>query len=194
MPNFKLTGKSFLTILLYSSTTSRPTEFNQEISGRTRITKMGYLFKMEFLDKFMHDVDPSLIEFPSFEPWHYGPFSIDMMNDLEFLINQGYIDVKRETNAATAEEIAEYVYWIEEDSPYDSSIYLEPIYALAESKGLLKGQQFWNDLSVNQRNIIIEFKSSLVSAPLNRILSYLYTKYENSGQLDKSLIKDKYLH
>jgi len=39
----------------------------------------------------------------------------------------------------------------------------------------------------------MEFKKVLNRASLNRILEYIYKKYQKEGYIDKSLIRERYL-
>lgn len=186
----KLTGKKFLLLLLYTPTSR--TQYNTPIHGRTRLVKMGFLFKMEILKDFQNDANIECVEFPEFEAWKYGPFSKVLVNDLEFLVAQGYIDVSSGNNPPLPEELYEYKTWYENIDDYDGNEYSEEVFSLAQDKGIEKAKVLWNELTKNQIDILIKFKDKLVNISLERILEYVYNKYKEAGFIEKSLIKERF--
>lgn len=186
----KLTGKKFLLILLYSP--AEKDSFNIPISGRTRLMKMGFLFEQEVLQDFKKDKTFEDIELPEYFSWKYGPFSKTLLNDLEFLINQQYINVNISTNAPIPEELEEYEFWVEDLDDFQAREYEEEIFSLTNNKGIPKALEIWRILSSNQKKLLIDFKRVLNQACLDRILEYVYKKYKKN-YTDKSLIRDKYL-
>ena len=191
----KLTGKRFILLLLYTPT--NVDKVNVPISGRTRLMKMGFLFKEELKDDFDKDKTFEEIALPEYFAWKYGPFSGELLNDLEFLVNQNYIKSTSEgtrTDASIAEaEFAEYYYWVDDLDEFRSKEYDEESFELTEEKGMPKAEEIWAILSDNQKKIIIEFKKVLNQASLSRILEYVYKKYQEDGYVDKSLIRERYL-
>lgn len=186
----KLTGKKLLLLLLFTPTDRG--EKNEPIAGRTRLMKMVFLFKEELLVDFRKDKAFEEL-LPKFIPWHYGPFSVSLLNDIEFLKNQEYIKVRISTNAPIVAELAEYEYWIEDMDAFEAREYDEEIFELSLDKGVPKAEALWAELTNNQRKLLSEFKKILNRAPLDRILEYVYKKYDNKGYIDKSLIREKYL-
>ncbi len=154
--------------------------------------KMGFLFDREIRKDFAKDKTFSIIKLPEYFAWHYGPFSKDLLNDLEFLINQQYVSVVIGGMQPLLAESAEYKYWIDAVDDCEDNEYYEESFSLTEIKGIEKGSLYWEILSENQREIMIKFKRSLCKAPLTRIIEYVYKKYKGEGMIDKSLIKDKY--
>ena len=191
----KLTGKRFILLLLYAPINGD--EFNVPISGRTRLMKMGFLFKEELTSDFQKDKTFEEIELPEYFAWKYGPFSGELLNDLEFLVNQNYIKSTSKgtrTDASIAEvEFAEYDYWVDDLDEFRSNEYDEESFKLTEEKGIPKAKEIWEVLSQNQKKIISEFKKVLNQASLSRILEYVYKKYQKDGYVDKSLIRERYL-
>jgi uncharacterized protein len=187
----KLTGKKFLLLLLY--TPMENTKPNAPISGRTRLMKMGFLFKEELLPDFKKgtSIEISDTDLPEFFSWNYGPFSKDLLNDLEFLINQEYVSCSYGNNAPLPEELAEYEYWVEDIDNPSVSEYQEQVFQLMD-KGICKVKELWQMLTSDQRTLLTRFKTILNKAPLDRILDYVYKKYKDS-YTDKSLIREKYL-
>lgn len=186
----QLTGKSLLLLLLFSPVNEG--EPNIPISGRTRLMKMVFLFQKEVLDDFVADCALDVAKMPEFFAWHYGPFSTQLLDELEFLVNRGYIE--REAGAApSAAELEEYAFWLEDGDTTSIGEYLEESYTLSADKGIPRAKSTWDELSANQQHMLKEFKASLTRASLDRILEYVYKKYAASGYVDKSLIRERYL-
>ena len=88
-----ITSKDLLLCFLYSPGMDIIT--NEPIIGRTKLTKMMYLFEKEIFSSFFKDnVD---IILPSFEPYYFGPFSRQLFEDLAFFQSIGMIEAE-ETN------------------------------------------------------------------------------------------------
>lgn len=192
----KLTGKKFILVLLYSPITTEG-KANVPIAGRTRLMKMGFLFKEEVLSDFQKDGPFDEVSLPEYFAWKYGPFSGELLNDLEFLINQEYIKSRSGSSPIPAEldeaEYGEYDFWVEDMDEFRIREYDEEVFELTEEKGLPKAKEIWDTLSENQQKYLIEFKRVLNRASLNRILEYIYKKYQKEGYIDKSLIRERYL-
>lgn len=186
----KIDGKKFILILLFAPPKVGSTTL--PISGRTRLMKMGYLFEKEIIEDFQKGSNISFA-LPEFFAWKYGPFSTGLLKDLEFLINQEYVDVKLVDKNPIPEEVAEYKYWIESFEEFSEDDYSEEVFQLKTPKGYKKAEELWSELSDAQRRTVVLFKDSLTSAPLSRILEYVYRKYSSEGVTDKSLIRDRFL-
>lgn len=115
------------------------------------------------------------------------------MNDLEFLINQEYVRPQMSSGTPLIAELAEYEYWIDDLEELNDREYVEETFELTDDKGVAKAKELWELLSANQQALLSQFKTVLVRAPLDRILEYVYKKYDQKGYIDKSLIRDKYL-
>ena len=185
-----LTGKTLLFLLLYAPVEEG--EPNRPVSGRTRLMKMVFLFEKEVLPEFERDRASDLVQLPEFFAWHFGPFSASLLDDLEFLVNQGYVITQSGADATPA-DLAEFGYWLEDLSDTPVNDYAEEVFSLTPSRGVEKGRQLWDELSPRQRSLLIAFKTNLVNASLDRILEYVYKKYAKHGYLDKSLIRERYL-
>lgn len=192
----KLTGKKFILLLLYSPITTGG-NVNVPIAGRTRLMKMGFLFKEEVLSDFQKDRTFDEVVLPEYFAWKYGPFSEELLNDLEFLINQEYIKARSGSSPIPAEldeaEYGEYDFWVDDMDEFRVREYDEEVFELTEEKGLPKAKEIWDVLSENQKKYLIEFKKVLNRASLNRILEYIYKKYQKEGYIDKSLVRERYL-
>ena len=194
----KLTGKKLILLLLY--TPVEGDRVNIPIAGRTRLMKMGFLFKEEVLGDFQKDRTFNESILPDYFGWKYGPFSSGFLNDLEFLVNQSYVHrIENErmlSDLVTSQEELidwEYDFWIEDMDEFQSKQYNEEVFELTQDKGVVEAKKIWDILSKNQKMYLREFKEVLNRAPLSRILDYVYKKYRKDGYVDKSLIRERYL-
>ena len=191
----EIKAKKFLLLLLFSPIEKKG-EFNIKIPGITRLMKMVFLFDKEVKNDFKKDSDIEYVELPEFIAWKYGPFSRDLLDNLEFLINNGFVEsVNNSVEPFIASEIEEYnkfEYWVDDTIYQTVKEYNEEVYSLTV-KGIEKTKPVWDSLTENQKNILLHFKQIMVKGPLDRILSYVYKKYEKEGYTDKSLIREKYL-
>ncbi len=184
----KLTGKRLLFLLLYApAAESCP---NAPIEGRTRLMKMVFLFEKELLAAFRKDTPAAEVDLPEFTAWKYGPFSHEILNDLEFLVNRGLVDRVSGTDPSP-EELEEFSYWLDEGEDTFVGEYVQETFTLSPTTGLHKGMQLWKELTSNQRQMLSEFKVRFTSASLDRILEYVYKTYVEFT--DQSVIKDRYL-
>src|SRR3989304_180692 len=82
--------KDLLLLLLFSP--GRTSEANEPIVGRTRLMKMMFLFKEEAMSHFLRETDIPEGEFYEFFPWHFGPFSREVYDDLTFFLLRGFLE------------------------------------------------------------------------------------------------------
>lgn len=189
----KLSGKHILLLLLYSPGDSGHP--NEPFVGRTRIIKMLFLFDKEIKRQFLEDSHIELISFPEFYAWHYGPFAKDVYDDIEFFINNGFIENRFLDSEKSEIEIEEYENWFKEFLFDDEAELLSNSRNDEQFQLTSKGIKFvedkiYNQLTENQKKIIIKFKEKINSATLSAIMRYVYMKYpEYTG---KSKVKEKY--
>ncbi len=193
MSNLKLSGKHILLLLLYSS--GEKSECCEPIAGRTRIMKMMFLFDRKIKKDFLKNSGIELISFPEFFAWDYGPFSKDIYNDLEFLINNGFIVNDPLDIEKTRIELSEHENWIEdfifdEEDEFSSFIENQESFHLTEIGKKFIEEKVYNKLSETQKNILIKFKKSLNKATLDAILRYVYLEFPEFTS--KSKIKNRF--
>jgi hypothetical protein len=137
------------------------------------------------------------IALPEYFAWKYGPFSSELLNDLEFLVNQEYIQAQSGNAPITAEiaeaAFGEYDFWVDDMDEFRSREYDEEVFELTKARGIPKAKEIWGELSKNQKKMVSEFKKVLNRASLNRILEYVYKKYGKDGYIDNSIIRERYL-
>jgi len=193
MPNLKLSGKHILLLLLYSP--GETPNYNEPIIGRTRIMKMMFLFDKKVKKEILKDSNIELISFPEFFAWNYGPFSKDVFNDLEFFINNGFIEGNPLQVERSEIELSEYENWMEDyvfngEDELLLNIEAQECFQLTENGKKFVAEKIYEKLSENQRNIIIIFKKSINKATLNAILRYVYLDYPDYTR--KSKIKGRF--
>lgn len=194
MKKIKLTGKHILLLLLYSPGIHN--KINEPIKSRTRIIKMMFLFKHEIKKDFLKNGNIKDIKFPQFIPWHYGPFSKEIYDDIEFFKNNDFIIDERLEDEMREFELDELEEWSDDFLFEDEKELLIPYYNEESFKLTNKGLDFvqpkiYNHLTQNQKNILQEFKQKINNSSLEAILRYTYLEYKEFAE--KSKIKEKIL-
>lgn len=184
--------KDILLLLLYSPI--RGSSINAPITGRTRVVKMLFVFRKEALEHFRKGTSIDESNFYQFFAWNYGPFSIDVYDDLTFFQLNGFIESQTSAEDTLPESAAEWELWLNaaDDSDEETfyQVFNEDVFRLTE-KGERFAKGLWDSLSAEQQSLLIEFKTRFCSAPLKAVLQYVYEKYED--MTTKSQIKDDIL-
>lgn len=195
MNNKKLRGRDILLILLYLP--GKTDNFNEPIIGRTRITKMMFIFNKELYKRF-EKIDADSL--PDFFAYDYGPFSKDLLTDLRFFETIGFIENNNEkvSEQLSEAEFAEYLYDINDDRGFDHNLDffdVEPpeviSYQLTDQGSDYVKNNLLKHINSKQVSILQSFKTKINSLTLDAILSYVYNKYPDSARNSK--IKNKYL-
>lgn len=193
-----LKAKDLLLTLLYLPGISD--EYNESINGRTRITKMFYLFDKEIVKYFNNF---NIINMPEFFAFNYGPFSKELLDDIGFFNAIGFIKEKVLNQQMSKLEVEEYCYDKYDDISYDNltdenmekvckdNSPLETAYSLTDKGIDYVKENILNNFTDEQIKLLIKFKSKINALSLDAILEYVYNKYPESAE--KSIIKDKYL-
>ena len=189
MSKRKLSSKQLLLLMLYSPGVTE--QVNEPIRGRTRIVKMMFLFEHEIKDKFMKASTIDEIEMPEFYPWDYGPFSRDVYDDIEFFINNGFVENRFLEDQAGRAEVDEFSAWVEsyafDDEKDDlSEHWNQEEFRLTElGRRYVEEKGLFEQLAANQKRILREFKSTINRASLEAILRYVYLKYPKYTEKSK---------
>ena len=193
MNKAQMSSKDLLLALLYSPGTS--SKCNEPIVGRTKLTKMVYLFEKEVYKEFFDDIDITL---PQFEPYHFGPFSKQLFEDLRFFVSIGFIETKETSVPISTAEKCEVALDAEsEDDCWDcasfeeSSDDVELKYYLSPSGKKYVEENVWQIFSDNQTNNLLKFKGQINSISLDSLLNYVYNKYPEDAA--KSRIAERYI-
>lgn len=186
-------GKDLLLAFLYAEGKGR--QSNEAICGRTRLEKMMFIFEKELSKGFFKDEDVVL---PEFIPYLYGPYSMEVLDDLNFFISIEFIKAT-ETSIKMENETSEIQNWVEMDNDdlwdevngAETTEQYEKSYMLTEKGENYTRETVWPQLTDNQKSVIIRLKKQINSMLLDDLLSYVYKKYPEYAK--ESLIKDKYL-
>ena len=189
----EFSGKHILLLLLYSP--GKKNDINEPVVGRTRMIKMMFLFEKEISEEFFENTDVKLISFPEFYAWHYGPFSKDVYNDIEFFINNDFIKSESLKSKMDRAELEEYENWVEdyalEDDTTFSTIRNEERFKLTEKGISFVKEKLLPRITNNQKEILAKFKERINKADLKAIMRYTYLNY--SEFTEESKIKDQVL-
>lgn len=192
MKTTKLTGADFLLILLYLNDM-------EPIRGAVRLTKMMFLFNKEIVP-LLKTKQPlfDIGSLPEFIAYNYGPFSKDVYEQVSLFQNINFIKVE---NLKASEEMGEVDDWeeplsrddfFEISDQYDQQVdgrYME--YSLGLSGKQYVESELINNVSIEQRQLLENFKTRITTTPIKNILRYVYLKYPE--MTENSLIKDEVL-
>jgi len=198
----KINGKDLLLLLLcVPGNTGREYE---PIKGRTRLTKMIFIFEKEIYKKFRFDKILPEDVLPEFRPYKYGPFAKELYSNIEFFQNIGFINVRyieyERTDEAKTEgevEAGEFVHWeegiiINEDTMdivQIEEVQIEEFYLTEIGKRYVE-ERLLPILSQNHLEALKKFKNTLNGISLRKILRYVYNKYPRYTMVSE--IKEKY--
>ena len=179
-------------LLLYSPGYTK--KFCEAIDGRTKLTKLLFIFEKEVLKNFIEDTLEYSDDLFFFTAWNFGPMSFKAFKDIDFLRNIDFISTSYPNNAdvLTYEEISEFSDYAERELDVRPDEYALERFEISD-KGVqfLKKKNKYETLSDNQKNVLSAFKARYNKAKLRDILRYVYTKYPEFTE--KSVIKDKVL-
>lgn len=189
----KLNGKDILLAFLYYQGITE--KLCEPIIGKTRITKMMYIFEKEMKSKFSNLENGELFEFFAY---NYGPYSKELMENISFFESIKFINTEETEESLMPDEIDDMLSDINDYVGYGAEVLLEEIDIPNQTKYVLtdKGRKYFEDkiienLTQEQEKLLVEFKKKINTLSLDQILSYVYNKYPDSAE--KSNIKDKYL-
>ena len=141
-----------------------------------------FLFDKEIKKEFLKNTELEILKFPEFIAWKFGPFSKEIYNDIEFFINNGFIEDTTLDILKNEVELDEFENW--EDDYLLENFHAENIGDFYEEKFMLteKGlkfveEKYYSTLTENQKKIARKFKSSINKSSLAAILRYTYLKY-----------------
>lgn len=183
--------RDILLLLLYSPGATGQT--NEPITGRTRLTKMLFLFKNEALPHFRKGTEITDENFYEFFAWKFGPFSSQVYDDLTFFVLRDFIGTSAAEEEGLPESAEEWNRWLSEAEdrvPSEVSEYQEEKFTLTP-KGEAFARELYDTLSPSQKDLLKAFKTRISTAPLRAILKYVYRSYP--GMTDESLIADDIL-
>ena len=181
-------GMDVLMALLYAPGATG--KDGEEIRGITRFEKLLFLLGKE--TKFQQYLSKDF----EFEAYDFGPFSVEVFDNLEALEDAGFVETrivgsKHRTETYDALEIESDVI-TDDDLLFmvaDDTKKLK-IYKLT-TRGIKVGKTLYDSLTEEERRSLREKKTRFNSMPLNRLLRYIYTKYPEEAK--ESVIKEEVL-
>ena len=127
-----------------------------EIKGSTRLEKLLFLLKEKFevVDK----------PFYKFEPYYFGPFSVQILEDVRTLRDMGLIEIENEV--------------FEPPSEFSDAIFVRKAYRLTED-GRAKAKEVFKDTVSRKPEIgkALFCLREYNSMPLSNLLNHIYTEY-----------------
>jgi uncharacterized protein len=184
----KLNGADYLLILFYL-----PGGECTPIEGKTRITKMMFLFNKEIYPKLnLAELTP-VDKLPQFEAYNYGPFSRDVHEQLYLFRNIGFLGMeeKQLNNASDEADLVDDALGLDEE---DESQFVSGPLTIERYLLLDQGKNFVREkllpyLKDDQIETLTLYKKRITQMRLQDLLSYVYRKYPEYAV--NSLIKDK---
>jgi len=156
--------------------------------------KMLFLFREEALKHFRGGVQIDSDNFYQFFPWDFGPFSREVYDDLMFFELRGFIEHEDSDEDTLPESAAEWERWLEvsrvDTGEEPVSEYDEQVFRLTP-RGEEFAAELYATLTVEQKQLLREFKARLLKVPLRALVKYVYESYET--QTTKSKIKEHIL-
>ena len=193
MEKKEMNGKDLLLAFLYSPGVS--SNNNEPIIGRTKLTKMMFLFEKQIYPRFFEDTIQ--IELPVFEPYYFGPFSKQLFEDLSFFESIGMIESTMTNIPLSAADKVESAVVFDEDDEWadasfdDVSEQYELSYALSQNGQKYVAEKVWPSFTQAQTEKLIAFKAQINKISLDSLLRYVYRQYPEEAK--KSIIANRYL-
>lgn len=163
----------------------------ESIKGKTRLMKMVFLFDKEIRKQFNLEKSVDKIAIPDFVAHDYGPFSANVYEDMEFLVNAGFITATIDSSDSEGAEKEEYAYWLAKSKEDVSDFSGVTKFSLTEIGRNFVKDELKANFTEAQWDILDKFKAKCTGVPLNTLLKYVYTKYPD--MTGKSKIKAKVL-
>jgi hypothetical protein len=187
----ELTSKDLLLSLLYCPGMNG--EKNEPIIGRTRLTKMIFLFEKELKIDFFENINIQKLDF---EAYNFGPYSKKLFDDLKFFLAIGLVWTEKTSIPISSAEENEYEFGLDDGITYEdaegSDIEdYELKYFLSVNGIKYIEDNVWKLFSDKQKNSLINFKKKINTISLDSLLRYVYNKYKDYAE--KSVIAGKYL-
>lgn len=191
----KIKPSDFLLLLLYSP--GYTGTFCEPINGRTKITKMLFVFEKEYAKRFklndlmlIQDIQSAF----KFEPWNYGPMSKEVLKNIDFFKNIGFINSKPSHGETLSSEEVDEILSYEDDEMEDFQLeeYQSEIFWLTSlGRKFIEETKKYDNLSTEQKIILQEFKTQFNKVKTIDILRYVYKNPKYEYYISKSVIKDK---
>jgi uncharacterized protein YwgA len=167
-------------LLLLAAETSNPKQ-RFRCDGITRLEKLVFLLKQET------DFDSELSEPFAFEAYHYGPYSREVYDAVDFLkamqlMSERRVDVSSGLDVGEESEALDFY-----DSLDEEERYIERQLELTED-GKAVARVLSTRVSPKGKDALKAIKDKYGTMPLRQLLRYVYDRYPPYAE--KSLIRD----
>lgn len=183
----------FILLMLYAP--GFTAKVNEAIVGRTKLTKLIFLFEKEAQSDFKKaEKQTEQLIFPEFFPWKYGPMSKDILVDLEFFLKLELVEAKAISDPSGFLEFKEFQVYesnVNISSTEDSEYSYDKFWLSDIGKKYIE-EKILHKLSHEQLSIISDIKRKYNSMSLNDLLEYVYKTYPKYAE--KSIIRDTVLN
>ena len=122
------------------------------VRGKTKLQKLIFLMQ-EDLKEHLPDE-----EYYDFKPYHYGPFSREILDDAEFMVFQGLIKVREEHMEVNGEELIMPIYELTEVGKKEAKKILEQLHRKIPSQilnNILRRMTYYNRLTAKKLTEIV---------------------------------------
>lgn len=170
-------GTDIILALLYTGGNRKAQ--NEEIIGNTKLVKLLFILAHETsLKKYMTDF--------KYDAYNFGPFSSELFDALQALINAGLVKSERSDSEGYLDEADRFNAEREADEP--DSAKNTYVYSLT-AEGRVVGSVLFNSLSNSEQKELTMVKQVFNSIPLRNLLQYIYRKYPK--YTTESIIRDQ---
>ena len=159
MSKINLSTADIIMLLLYSP--GYTDNFNEPIEGRTKLTKMLFIFEKEIKRDFVNGKISFDDDIFYFQSWNFGPMSFKAFKDIDFLKNTNFIKSSYDNNGAlTYEEISEFSNYAQKELDIEPSEFASEKFEITD-RGVkfIQEKNKYNILSDVQKACLKAFKS-----------------------------------
>ena len=155
----KLKAKQFLPLALLAAS-------DGEVRGKTRLQKLAFLTEQELIE---HGIDPH-----EFVPYDYGPFSKDLMEDVETLESEGLVKINvRQTFGG--DDRYDYRLTKHGREAYEEN---DPDYDWETVDDVTDGEDRFVCIDHFARDVVRDFGEM----PLSNLIDHVYTEHPDYAQ------------
>jgi len=159
-------GADVILLLLFAGGSRKPE--NEEIVGNTRLVKLMFLLEHKTsLKKYLTDF--------TYDAYNFGPYSSELFDALQALINAGLIKVERSDAEGYLDEADRFQIERQATDSADSPK-TTIIYSLS-SEGKTVASTLFKSLSGLEQEELTTIKKTFNSILLRKLLQYVYRKY-----------------
>jgi len=173
-------GNDMVLVLLFAGG-ARKSE-NEEIVGNTRLDKLMFLLEKE--TSLKRHIESNF----RFDAYRFGPFSSELFDSVQALVNAGLIEIKRSESEEYLDEADRYEIEQQLEEDDEESPKTTVIYSLTAA-GRMVASALFQSLSKTEQEELMSEKKRFNSMRLKELLKYVYHRYPESAS--QSVIKEE---